>query len=187
MSRPRGIVSIAFTTPSSGKRGGGIITNGNPVVRVRALLVFGHRFPDQTDDGEQRKHQQLSVRAQTLPSAARFSSSQCLLRLGREKRHGVKSEREVGVCVCLLTLTLLERKKLFAYYCAVQREEGTTERACRVFFESSEEEKGKRPNNRDPLFAQKLCFFGEKVRHPILPFYPHFYAHKLSLFLSLPS
>ena len=66
-------------------------------------------------------------------------------------------------------------------------EGGTTERACCVFFESSEEEKGKRPNNRDPLFAQKLCFFGEKVRHPILPFYPHFYAHKLSLFLSLSS
>jgi hypothetical protein len=56
MSHPRGIVSIAFTTPSSGKRGG-IITNGNPVVRVRALLVLGHRFPDQTDNGEQRKHQ----------------------------------------------------------------------------------------------------------------------------------
>jgi len=53
---PRGIVSITFTTPSSAKRRG-ILTNGNPVVRVRALLVLGHRFPDQTDDGEQGKHQ----------------------------------------------------------------------------------------------------------------------------------
>lgn len=54
---------------------------------------------------------------------------------------------------------------------------------------SSNRPRRKKESDRitDPLFEQKLCFFGEKVRHPILPFYPHFYAHKLSLFLSLSS
>ena len=87
--------------------------------------------------------------------------------------------------MCVLTYSDPPRAKEIARIIAQSNEGGTTERACCVFFESSEEEKGKRPNNRDPLFAQKLCFFGEKVRHPILPFYPHFYAHINSLSFSL--
>ena len=52
---------------------------------------------------------------------------------------------------------------------------------------SSNRPRKKKESDRitDPLFEQKLCFFGEKVRHPILPFYPHFYAHINSLSFSL--
>ena len=66
--------------------------------------------------------------------------------------------------MCVLTYSDPPRAKEIARIIAQSNEGGTTERACCVFFESSEEEKAKRPNNRDPLFAQKLCFFGEKVR-----------------------
>ena len=70
----------------------------------------------------------------------------------------------------------------------LQSNEGGGRRNARVACSSNRPRKKKESDRiTDPLFAQKLCFFGEKVRHPILPFYPHFYAHKLSLFLSLSS
>ncbi len=48
------------------------------------------------------------------------------------------------------TLTLCLSERNYSRIIVQSNEEGTTERAlCRVvFFESSEEEKGKRPNNR---------------------------------------
>ncbi len=76
----------------------------------------------------------------------------------------VFNPRERSECACAYFYSdpLFERKKLFAYYCAVQARGGTTERACRVvFFESSEEEKGKRPNNR-PSVSKKAASSGKK-------------------------
>ena len=61
------------------------------------------------------------------------------------------------------TLTLCLSERNYSRIIAQSNEEGTTERAlCRVvFFESSEEEKGKRPNNR-PSVSKKAASSGKK-------------------------
>ena len=81
-----------------------------------------------------------------------------------ERRDMVFNPRERSECACAYFYSdpLFERKKLFAYYCAVQRgrDDGTRALRC-VFFESSEEEKGKRQNNR-PSVSKKAASSGKK-------------------------
>ena len=83
-----------------------------------------------------------------------------------ERRDMVFNPRERSECACAYFYSdpLFERKKLFAYYCAVQRgrDDGRRVVLRRVFFESSEEEKGKRrPNNR-PSVSKKAASSGKK-------------------------
>ena len=60
------------------------------------------------------------------------------------------------------TLTLCLSERNYSRSIVQSNEEGTTERARCVFFESSEEEKGKRrPNNR-PSVSKKAASSGKK-------------------------
>ena len=85
-----------------------------------------------------------------------------------ERRDMVFNPRERSECACAYFYSdpLFERKKLFAYYCAVQARGGR--RNARVASCSSNRPRRKKESDRitDPLFQRKSCFFGEKVRHP---------------------
>lgn len=63
--------------------------------------------------------------------------------------------------MCVLTYSDPPRAKEIARIIVQSNEGGTTERACYVFYESSEEEKGKRPNNR-PSVCAKAASLGKK-------------------------
>lgn len=91
--------------------------------------------------------------------------------------------------MCVLTYSDPPRTKeiIRVVLCSLITRKGR--RNARVARSSNRPRRKKESDDRitDPLFEQKLSksFFGEKVRHPMLPFYPHICMRKNSLSFSL--